>query len=103
MSGRIHAREFKLEVCRQIANGEKRPSQVCRENTIVDSMLSRWRKEYAERGDAAFAPKLAAELSQEEQAEARIIELERCCGQQAVEIYLLKKLNSQLRSKGATS
>ena len=103
MSGRVHSREFKLKVCGEIARGEKRPSQVCRENTIVDSMLSRWRKEYAERGEAAFAPKQPAELSNEEQAEARIIELERCCGQQALEIFLLKKLNSQLRSKGGTS
>lgn len=46
MPGRVHARELKLEICRQAARGEKRPAQVCREHELASSLLARWRKEY---------------------------------------------------------
>jgi putative transposase len=41
MQKRAHSREFKLEVVRQIATGQKRPAQVCREYGLADSVLSR--------------------------------------------------------------
>jgi transposase-like protein len=31
MQKRMHSREFKLDVVRQIASGQKRPAQACRE------------------------------------------------------------------------
>lgn len=37
MQKRMHSREFKLEVVRQIATGQKRPVQVCREYGLVHS------------------------------------------------------------------
>ncbi len=52
MQKRNHSREFKLEVVRQVATGQRRPAQVCREYGLADSVLSRWRKEYHERGEA---------------------------------------------------
>jgi transposase-like protein len=52
MQKRNHSREFKLEVVRQVATGQKRPAQVCREYSLAESVLSRWRKEYHERGEA---------------------------------------------------
>ena len=55
MQKRMHSREFKLDVVRQIATGQKRPAQVCREYGVAESVLSRWRKEYQERGEAAFS------------------------------------------------
>ncbi len=48
MQKRMHSREFKLDVVRQIATGQKRPAQVYREYGLADSVLSRWRKEYEE-------------------------------------------------------
>lgn len=54
--GRIHGREFKLEVVGQIASGAKRPAQACREHGLAKSLLLRWRKEYEARGEAAFLP-----------------------------------------------
>ncbi len=56
MRGRSHSREFKLEIVRQLASGEKRPAQVCREHNLAASMVARWRQEYDARGEAAFAP-----------------------------------------------
>lgn len=57
MPGRTFSREFKLSIVRQLANGEKRLAQVCREHRLADSVLARWRREFTERGEAAFTPK----------------------------------------------
>src|SRR5438046_10632535 len=66
MQKRIHSREFKLDVVRQIEVGQKRPAQVCREYALAGSLLSRWRREYRERGEAAFLPQQSKEsLTQE--------------------------------------
>lgn len=97
MQKRMHSREFKLEVVRQMANGLKRPAQVCREYSLAESVLSRWRKEYQERGEAAFQSQPSGEATTQEQ---RIAELERFCGQLALENQVLKKA---LQSKGSRS
>jgi transposase len=73
MHKRVHSREFKLEIVRQIATGQKRPAQVCREYGLAESVLSRWRKEYQERGEAAFQPHQAEGTTSQEQC---IVELE---------------------------
>lgn len=78
MNRRVHSREFKLEVARQVATGEKRPAQVCREHNLANSVLDRWRKEYEQRGEAAFIEK---EVTEQEALERKIAELERFCGQ----------------------
>jgi transposase len=54
---RNHAREFKLQCCRQVATGGRRPAQICREHNLSESVLLRWRKEYEARGEAAFTEK----------------------------------------------
>ena len=89
MHGRSHNREFKLEVCRQIEKGEKRPAQVCREYTLANSLLAKWRQEYRSRGENAFSG--AVPPSESEALQARIVELERLCGQLALENAVLKK------------
>jgi transposase len=99
MTGRVHTREFKLQVVRAIAHGEKRPAQVCREFSLADSVLQRWRQEYAARGEAAFTPQ---EPSDREALAARIAELERFCGQLALENAALKKALSRTPSPPAT-
>ncbi len=88
MRGRVHSREFKLEVVRQVVNGERRPAQVCREHRLAEGLLLRWRKEYAERGEQAFTPR---EPTGTEALVQRVAELEQFCGQLALENALLKK------------
>jgi transposase len=88
MQKRMHSREFKLDVVRQIASGQKRPAQVCREYGLAESVLSRWRREYQQRGESAFLPPQSEQSSTQEQ---RIAELERFCGQLALENQVLKK------------
>jgi putative transposase len=100
MQKRVHSREFKLEVVRQIVTGQKRPAQACREYGLAESVLSRWRREYQERGETAFQPQPSGEGSAEAQ---RIAELERFCGQLALENQVLKKALQSMGSRSATS
>lgn len=93
MSGRVHTREFKLTIVHQLASGEKRPAQVCREHNLAPSVVSRWRNEYDQHGEAAFSPPSTSEPAS---SEAKIAELERLCGQLALENALLKKALGKL-------
>ena len=97
--GRTYTREFKMELCRQVATGEKRPAQLCREHNLAESVLLRWRKEYEARGEAAFTEK---QLSANEAYEAKIAELERFCGKLALENEILKKGLSRHHWGGGT-
>ena len=101
MRGRTFSREFKLEVVQQIASGAKRPAQVCREHHVAETVLLRWRREYEERGAAAFTPKEAASSSPT--AEQRVAELERFCGQLALENAALKKALQHLQAHQASA
>ena len=97
--GRSFSREFKLAAVRQVTNGEKRPAQVCREYGIAAGLLLRWRREYEARGEAAFTLQPPSET---EALERRIADLERLCGQLALENAVLKKaLSSSPSSSGA--
>src|SRR5207237_6684538 len=93
MSGRVHSRELKMTIVRQLASGEKRPAQICREHNLASSVVSRWRNEYEQRAEEAFLPPSSSEAPA---AEARIAELERFCGQLALENTLLKKALGKL-------
>ena len=86
--GRTFSRDFKLAVVREISSGAKRPAQVCREHGLTDGVLHRWRQEYASRGEAAFLPRDGSGAPALEQ---RIADLERLCGQLALENAALKK------------
>jgi transposase len=99
MRGRSRSREFKLLIVRQLASGEKRPAQVCREHNLAASMVARWRQEYDARGEAAFVP---PEPTPTQALEAKVAELERFCGQLAMENTVLKKALQQLPSRNGT-
>ena len=98
MRGRTFSREFKLEVVRQLTSGAKRPAQLCREYQLAESVLARWRKEDAERGENAFAPR---DLSTADTLEQRIAQLERLCGQLTLENAVLKKALQTSRSQSS--
>jgi len=96
---RNHTREFKLQCCRQVATGEKRPAQLCREHNLSESVLLRWRKEYEACGEAAFSEQ---QPSENEALEAKIAELERFCGQLSLENQILKKSLKRMQSQRGT-
>ena len=82
-----------------MVNGEKRPAQVCREHDLATSVLDRWRKEYEQRGEAAFSER---EVTEQEALEGKIAELERFCGQLSWENAVLKKALRQVGSRSDT-
>ena len=88
-----------MECCRQIATGQRRPAQVCREHNLADSLLARWRKEYEARGEEAFSEK---QVSETVALEARVAELERFCGKLALENEILKKASRTVMSRNGT-
>ena len=83
-------------MARQVTSGEKRPAQVCREHNLSNSVLDLWRKEYEQRGEAAFTEK---ELTEHEALERKVAELESFCGQLAWENTVLKKALRQVGSR----
>jgi len=97
--GRTFSREFKLAAVQDVVSGDKRPAQVCREHGIGEGLLLRWRREVAERGDAAFGP---LEATSTLALERKVAELERFCGQLALENAALKRGVSTLPSRSAT-
>jgi len=99
MRGRTFTREFKLDLVRQVASGAKRPAQVCREHQLSESLLARWRREYEERGEAAFTPRVLDGHAAQASAEQRVAELERLCGQLALENAALKRALQHLQTR----
>lgn len=97
--GRTFSREFKLAAVAQVVSGGQRPAQVCREHGLAEGLLLRWRREVAERGDAAFGP---PEEGSPAALERKVAELERFCGQLALENAALKKGLSALPLRSAT-
>lgn len=97
--GRVHSREFKLSVVQQVASGEKRPAQVCREHGLAEGLLLRWRREYEARGETAFTFHAPSET---ETLERRVAELERLCGQLTLENAVLKGSLRGSPSRSAT-
>jgi transposase len=79
---RQHTPEFKLQVVREITDGGKTPAQVCREHDISESLLYRRRKQYAAKGAAGFTVR---DMPDEVALARRLAELERLCGQLALE------------------
>jgi len=62
-------------------------------------MVARWRQDYDARGEAAFAP---SEPTPTQALEAKVAELERFCGQLAMENTVLKKALQQQPSRNDT-
>jgi transposase len=87
---RQFSREVKLQVLREIDSG-KPAAQVCRMHQIHPNCVLAWRKQLAKYGDQAFAGNGNAYTQ-----EAKIAELERLIGQQAIEIDFLKKVAARL-------
>jgi transposase-like protein len=97
--GRTFSQEFKRAAVQDVVSGAKRPSQVCREHAIAEGLLLRWRREVAERGEAAFSPPEATSATA---LERKVAELERFCGQLALENAALKKGLQALPSRSGT-
>jgi len=81
--------EFKAQVVLDILSGKKSAAQVCRDHELKSELLSRWKATLQERAALVFQGD-----EQRSQEQARIAELERLVGRQALELELLKKASS---------
>lgn len=101
---RVHSRAFKREACRQVVSGEKRAAHAAlrapgREHQLSEGLLLRWRHEYEARGETAFAPQGSSEG---ETLARKVAELERFCGQLALENAVFKKALNSFPTKRGT-
>ena len=83
-------REFKLQVVRQLASGEKRMAQVCREHDLCQTLVRRWREQYDRDGENAWRETTAGNHVARD-PELRIAELEAALGRAHLEIDLLRR------------
>src|SRR5215467_8008267 len=86
--------EFKLHMVHLLAKGTHNMAQISRDYHVTRSLLYAWIRLYQERGEAAFVPLQAIdcppEVERPQGAEERVVYLERLCGQQALELDLLR-------------
>jgi transposase-like protein len=99
MTKRTFGREFKLQVVRQLARGEKRISQVCREHGLCQTLVRRWREQYAQEGENAWLPSVGVGAVEADQS-ARIAALEGALGRAHLELDFLRHSLATLRKGG---
>ena len=94
MGRRTFSREFKRRVAQEALAGEKSMAQLCREHSLCQTLVSRWRNQYRLFGELAWAEHNghASGASVEPSPEARIAELEAALGRAHLEIELLQRV-----------
>lgn len=90
MKKRVFSREFKLDAVRQWISGEKRLSQLCREHSLCDSLLRRWRQQYEAQGEQAWLGGEGGDPSLQD-AQTRIDQLEAALGRATLENEFLRR------------
>jgi len=95
-SRRTFTPEFKAKVVLDVLTGTASQAEVCREHQISPSLFALWKATPLERLPVVFQAD-----EQRSAAAARVAELERLVGQQALELAALKKASTWLG--GATT
>lgn len=85
---------FKAQVVLEVLTGAKSAAQVCREQGIKETLLSRWKQEFIER-----APELFERNRGQNQQDERMAELERVIGRLTLELEMAKKASLLLTSQ----
>ena len=89
MKKRVFSREFKLDVVRQLVSGQKRLAQLCREHSLCETLVRRWREQYERDGEHAWLDHDAIDPSLRD-AETRIAQLEAALGRATLENEFLR-------------
>jgi len=82
--------DTKLAAVLEGLKGESSIADICRKYQISESLYYRWRDKFLEAGSRALASRNGA--SPEVSMKAKVSELERIIGKQAVKIEILKKI-----------
>ena len=100
MKRRVFSREFKLEAVRQWISGEKRLTQLCREHSLCDSLLRRWREQYEAQGENAWLQGEEPDHSLRD-AQTRIAQLEAALGRATLENEFLRQALKTVQKGGS--
>lgn len=90
--------EFKARVVLDLLSGAKSAAEVGREHGLKTELLSHWKALLVERAALVFQGD-----ERRSQDQARIAELERLVGRQALELEVLKKASSLWTSRSTRS
>ncbi len=101
MTKRTFTRESKLSVARQLITGEKRISQVCREHSLCQTLVRKWREQYERQGENAWLGPDAGGPTGEDPT-ARIAALEAALGRATLENHFLRHTLAALH-KGSSA
>lgn len=94
MVRRTFTREFKMDVCRQVVDGEVSKSQIKRQHNIGNATLDRWISQFMALGDEAFSG--ADWRPRAEEPETKVRKLEAALGRAHLEIEFLKECLGKL-------
>lgn len=89
MMRRQFTRDFKLDVCRQIAEGSASKTKIKREYSLGNATLERWLEQYMARGEDAFDN--CDWRPHRDEAETKVRKLEAALGRAHMEIEFLKE------------
>jgi transposase len=88
---RVFTAAFKAEVLRELLGGQRSHAELCREHQLSPSLLALWKDTALDRLQLLFQ-----DQEQRDPQQARIDELERLLGRQALELEILKKASRRL-------
>jgi transposase len=83
--------ELKAKVVLEVLTGAKSTAQVCREHSIKEQLVTRWKKQFLQSASLIFQQEQHQDLQQE-----RIAELERMVGRLTMEVEIAKKASHLL-------
>jgi transposase-like protein len=91
---RTFSREFKLQVARQAASGEKGIAQLCREHGLGQTLVSKWKRQYQLLREHAFPEHNGSGTALPPPAPTaaeRVVQLEAALGRAHLKIELLQQ------------
>jgi transposase-like protein len=91
---RTYTPEFKAQVVLEILSQQKSLAQASREYGIRDTVISRWKQEFADR-----LPQVFERRQDRDERDQQIAELERMVGRLTMELEISKKVSSILNSQ----
>jgi transposase len=83
--------ELKAKIVLEVLTGAKSTAQVCREHSIKEQLVTRWKKQFLQSASLIFQQDLHQDSQQE-----RAAELERMVGRLTMELEVAKKASQLL-------
>jgi transposase-like protein len=87
------------QVARQLKSGEKRLAHVCREHSLCQTLVRRWREQYEQKGENAWLEQAHSRHVAPDD-KARIAALEAALGRAHLELPFLRHCLRELEQKG---